>query len=127
VKTKRAVTCQYCGKPAELVDSARIYGASYGNMWLCHPCGAYVGCVGKSNKPLGTLANAELRTARKAAHRAFDRIWRDEKILTRVKAYEWLSEKMGKPKKETHIAMFDVAECEKVIDISVKYLIRETF
>lgn len=39
----RNVICPYCEKPAEFVDSSVIYGRSYGMIYLCRKCGAYVG------------------------------------------------------------------------------------
>ena len=54
--------CPYCGKETELIDSAEVYqGVSYGWMYICRPCDAYVGCYKGTTKALGRLANAELR------------------------------------------------------------------
>lgn len=100
----KEVFCPYCGKRAEFVDSAEVYhGRSYGMIYLCRPCDAYVGCHGngKGDSPKGRLANAELRRWKIAAHNA----------------YAWLAEQMGLPKEKTHIGMFDVAECQQVIQI----------
>ena len=36
------VFCDYCGTKADLVDSSVIYGKSYGDIYLCPNCGAYV-------------------------------------------------------------------------------------
>lgn len=59
--------CPYCDNESELVDSEVVYGKSYGMMFLCSPCDAYVGCHKDSpnNRPLGTLANRSLRSLRK--------------------------------------------------------------
>ena len=57
----REVYCDYCGRRPEYVDSAVSYGKSYGMTLLCSPCNAYVGVHDGTNKPLGRLANAELR------------------------------------------------------------------
>nr|DAE24145.1 MAG TPA: zinc finger domain-containing protein [Caudovirales sp. ctNZz8] len=113
------VTCDYCGRKAELVDSKVIYGKSYGHkVWLCRRCMAYVGCHKGTDKPLGRLANAELRYWKRAAHYAFDPLWKHGKFKGyRNAAYGWLSQKMGLPVEKTHIGMFDVAECKKAIEI----------
>lgn len=59
------VYCDYCGHKAELVDDTVIYGHSYGHKaYLCRYCGAYVGCHGRSDKPMGRLADAGLRRKR---------------------------------------------------------------
>ena len=57
----RKVYCDYCGRQAEYVDSKVVYGKSYGMMYLCRNCMAYVGVHKGTDKPLGRLANAELR------------------------------------------------------------------
>lgn len=118
-KKVRKVFCPYCGRPAELVDSKVIYGKSYGHKcYLCRNCWAYVGCHRGSDKPLGSLADAELRSWKMAAHAAFDPLWKYGRFKGRRNdAYRWLAEKMGKPVKETHIGMFGIAECQKVIQI----------
>lgn len=66
--------CPYCGKPTEYVDSSVIYGYSYGMIYLCRDCRAYVGVHKGTDLALGRLANAELREAKKEAHFYFDQI-----------------------------------------------------
>ena len=117
----KEVFCPYCGKRAEFVDSAEVYhGRSYGMIYLCRPCDAYVGCHGngKGDSPKGRLANAELRRWKIAAHNAIDPLWKFGPFRgLRNSAYAWLAEQMGLPKEKTHIGMFDVAECQQVIQI----------
>lgn len=67
----KEVICPYCGRSAEFVDSIAVYRRSYGMIYLCRPCDAYVGVHGRSDTPLGRLANAELRRWKIAAHDAF--------------------------------------------------------
>lgn len=112
----RKVICDYCGKPAQFVDSAIVYhGHSYGMIYYCHDCNAWVGCHKDSDAPLGRLANAELRNWKRGAHAVFDPLWRRRIIGNRQKAYAWLSEQMGLPPEKTHIGMFDVDQCKQVI------------
>lgn len=115
----KIVQCDYCGRPAELVDSSLIYGRSYGHkVWLCRYCMAYVGCHKGTNKPLGRLANAELREWKKRAHDAFDPIWQVGRFRDdRKAAYAWMAKAMGKTKDTAHIGMFDVADCKRLIQI----------
>ena len=47
------VDCPRCHCPTMLVDSAVIYGRSYGPIYLCIICGAYVGCHPGSTRPPG--------------------------------------------------------------------------
>ena len=37
-------------------------------------------------------------------------------------AYKWLSEQLGMPRKDTHIGMFDVDQCKRVVEICKPYL-----
>ena len=51
----RIVICNYCGTPADFVDSSVVYhGHSFGMIYLCPRCGAYVG-VHKANNLASTL------------------------------------------------------------------------
>lgn len=120
------LTCPYCGSTAKLVDSAAIYrGRSYGPAWVCanYPkCDAYVGCHPNSEKPLGRLADAELRHAKMAAHKAFDRLWKIKmkrdgtgKKKARGAGYRWLADQLGIDGDDCHIGMFDVAMCRRVV------------
>lgn len=114
--------CQYCGQDAVLTDSAAIYGGrSYGMVWLCAPCDAWVGVHRDSptHAPLGVLANKELRLAKQAAHRAFDPIWKGGP-MKRGQAYKWLSEQMGLPRSKCHIGYFSVAQCHQVVGVMLK-------
>lgn len=110
--------CPYCGKEAELVDSKIIYGRSYGWMYLCRckPELVYVGCHKGTTKPLGRLADAELRACKMQAHSAFDPMWKSGK-KSRRGAYNWLADKLGIPMEQCHIGMFDVDMCKKVISV----------
>jgi len=112
------IHCDYCGTLVEFVDSKVIYGKSYGMIYLCPDCGAYVGVHKGTDKPLGRLANAELREWKKAAHKVFDPLWQQGPFRgKRNAAYRWLAKQLQLPVEKTHIGMFDVEECKKVIKI----------
>ena len=110
------VYCDYCGRKAEYVDSKVIYGRSYGKIYLCRNCLAYVGVHKGTDKPLGRLANAELRHWKKLAHSEFDPLWQHG-MFKRDEAYAWLSKRMHLPIEKTHIGMFDVEQCKQAIEI----------
>lgn len=126
--------CPYCRNQPEFVDSAIVYGKSYGMIYLCRPCHAWVGVHKGTDTPLGSLANNELRKIRKIAHHYFDQISRTslinkiwplyiEGISNRNKAYLWLSEKLFIPKEYCHIGMMNIEQCKKVIQISKEELL----
>lgn len=111
--------CLYCDKKSELVGGDIIYphrpDLAHKKFYFCKPCDAYVGCHGGGTKPLGRLANRELRKLKSQAHSFFDPIWKQRK-MTRADAYKWLSEKLDIPIEQTHIGMFDVDLCKKTIE-----------
>lgn len=114
------VYCDYCGRKTEFVDNKIIYGKSYGSrmIYLCRNCMAYVGVHKGTAKPLGRLANAQLRYWKKQAHEAFDPLWKCGRFKNNRKvAYAWLAGKMELPVEKTHIGMFDVGDCKRVISI----------
>lgn len=111
--------CPYCDKEALWCENKEIYGRNYGNsymVYLCKPCNAYVGCHQNTKKPLGIMANAELREWKKKAHSLFDPLWRNGK-MKRGQAYKWLSDLMKIPVHEAHIGMFDIDKCKKLIKL----------
>jgi hypothetical protein len=128
-----APTCPYCGGNAVLIDSAAIYnGRSYGPVWACEKypaCDSYVGCHPRTTTPLGRLADPELREAKKAAHAAFDSVWKlrlstkrredpsYRKGMARGGRYKRLAELMGIDRKECRIGKFDIEQCRRVVDL----------
>lgn len=110
------VICPYCGRQAEFIDSTYVYARSYGMIYCCKPCKAWVGVHRGTTKPLGRLANKELRGRKIAAHNAFDKLWRGGGI-SRNQAYKWLAEQLGITPRECHIGMFDVEQCNRVVEI----------
>lgn len=107
--------CPYCKQQTVYVDSKEIYGRSFGMIYLCRPCDAYCGVHKGTNDALGRLANKELREWKKKAHLAFDDIWKNCGY-TRSEAYKLLSQWLELPPEYTHIGMFSVETCKKVVD-----------
>lgn len=112
--------CPYCGGASERVTGNIIYphrrDLHRKFFYLCRPCDAYVGCHPGTTAPLGRLANAELRKAKGAAHSAFDPKWKSGE-MKRKAAYGWLAEKLGIPRNDCHIGMFDVETCREVVKV----------
>lgn len=117
------MNCPYCNKKAEWVENKVIYGKNYGKSYMCHyckDCDAYVGCHNNTKTPLGTMANPELKKWRRKVHAYIDPLWKDNKIH-RKNLYEKLSFFMGK---EYHTGNCDIKDCKKVLNISLKLLIK---
>lgn len=119
--------CRYCGNEVVFTSNAEIYGKEYGNgkCYLCRNCKAFVGVHTGTKTPLGTLANNELREWRKQAHYYFDQLWKGKtRQNTRYSMYGWLADKMNLPRANTHIGMFEIEQCQKVIELSKERLNR---
>lgn len=119
---RRIVVCPYCGEAAVFTTGEEVYphrpDLHRKRFYLCRPCKAYVGCH-RNGKPLGRLANAQLRKARIAAHSAFDPFWRSGR-MTRSAAYRWLAKELDLPISKCHIGMFDILDCRKVVSLCRK-------
>ena len=115
--------CPYCNSGTEYVDSSVVYGKSYGMIYMCGLCDAYVGVHKGTDKALGRLANNELRFWKKRAHAYFDGLWQRKidkgfsKGEARGSAYKWLSIEMKLHIDLTHIGMMDVEQCQRVVDV----------
>jgi hypothetical protein len=121
------ILCPYCGTPAHLVGGDTVYpnrpDLRHLWFWICVPCDAYVGTHKNSpkHKPLGRLANANLRYWKMMAHAAFDTLWQHgDGNMTRNDAYAWLALRLGIDIKACHIGMFDIDTCRSVVDICKK-------
>jgi len=117
--------CKYCGKFSVKVTGKEIYphrpdlhGLTF---YQCGPCDAYVGTHKGTDRPLGRLANKELRKAKQDAHYHFDTIWRSGE-MKRKAAYKWLAGKLGIDPKDCHIGEFDEEQCYDVVNISEDYI-----
>lgn len=117
--------CPHCGGGCEIVNNSKIHGREYGE-WpfavLCDRCGAYVGLHPFTGIPLGTLATAAIRSARKRAKEAFNPLWQ-QGGMSRSEAYSWLANALGIANvNECHIGWFDVAQCNSVVNVINKNL-----
>lgn len=120
MKKKQRITCPYCGAAAVLREGSYVYGErSRGEMlYVClnYPkCDSYVGVHHGTQKPLGTLADAELRNKRIKTHRIFDQIWKNN-LMTRKEAYRWMEYFMGLPRHSGHIGKFSEYRCQVLMD-----------
>lgn len=123
------MNCPYCNGNVLFTTNDMVYVRKFGNglMFLCvnYPqCDSYCGAH-NNGKPLGTLANKETRMARNRAHQLFDPIWKPDTddrrtqnfpLIPRRQAYNYLAEYLGINPEVCHIANFDIATCNKVVE-----------
>ena len=116
----RVVICQYCNNPSKVITGKKLYPNTRWihkkYFWICKSCDAYVGCHGKSKKPLGSLANKKLRELRKLCHYKFYE-YSKANNLTKKESYKWLSEIMKLDPKHAHFGMFDIDQCSKFLNL----------
>lgn len=122
------VICPYCGDKSEFIDSKEIYGKSYGKMYSCKKCNAYVGVHEGTEISLGRLANKELREKKKEAHLVLDPLWKKKIDIDKVSKYEarscaynWISATLNINPKFCHIGMMDIETCNKLISLCKKF------
>lgn len=111
--------CHYCDSSVVLVPNSEVYGGRSFGEWpfcyACQGCGAYVGLHPKTDLPLGYLANASTRAARKAAKLPFGTLTRCH-FKDRNKAYAWLAGELHIEPLVCHFSMFDEDQCIDVFN-----------
>lgn len=111
--------CQYCKSSLRCTSSTEIYWTPiYWKLWKCDNCtDVYVWTHKWTEIPLWTVANKELRQWRNLAHLEFDKKWKWKTHTSRMKEYAKLAVKMKIHKDFCHIAMFDIEQCKKCIEL----------
>ena len=81
---RETLYCPYCKRPGVLRPAAYVYGDNNLDpekyLYVCsgYPsCDSYIGAHKKSMRPMGTMADSNLRNKRIEAHRALDAIWKN--------------------------------------------------
>lgn len=122
------INCPFCDSPAEWVSHSEIYGRIYNQaahmIWLCRQCDAYVGCHNNTKQPLGQMANAHMRKARKLTKELFIKVclngqWKCDKHL-KESAYCWLARELDITRHECHFGDFTVERCREAYRILQK-------
>lgn len=128
-RVNKGLQCPYCGGDTELIDSSIMYGGrSYGWMYRCEGCFAYVGCHKGTTEALGRLAGTTLRELKMETHKHFDaiweRVWKESnynKLEARTGCYMWLARYMRIPMEDAHIGMMDEEQCREAIHLCIKF------
>lgn len=113
------MNCSYCGNTVTETTGETIYpqrdDLKHLKFLHCVQCDAYCRII--KGKPYGTMADAELRSARSATHRVFDILWKSRNI-SRTRAYFWLAEAMELPIQDCHIRLFTLEQCLKATELA---------
>ena len=120
------IECPYCGAHAVLRSANKLFGTKLYEpnrfLYVCSnwpSCDAYVTAHSFDHRPMGTLANKQLRHKRILAHKAFQN-YRKVTKTEKWASYIWLEGKLGLDKERTHIGMFSEADCDRVIALCQK-------
>lgn len=101
--------CPFCSSEVVLTSNKEIYGKEFGNgkCYLCRKCKASVGTHNGTTRPLGILANREMKILKKTCHDLFDITWKN-KILNRTEAYKRLARSLGIKQEDCHFGHFEI-------------------
>ena len=113
--------CPYCENESKKCTGLEIFPERKDLMdkifYRCISCDAHVGCHPGTDKPLGSLADSNLRSLRSKLHSIFDPLWKEGIWGTRRQAYLKLSYLLGIELNECHIGKFNVDQCKKAMII----------
>ena len=129
--TSKLPICPYCGGDSAKTTGQFVYPhvkrLNARTFYFCddgHPP-AWVGSHKRTGRPLGTLANAELRAERTNTHQLFDPLWQAEGRAAREGLYLWLGDAMGLRPNKCHIGMFDLDQCREAQQVIMAELGRK--
>ena len=108
--------CNLCGSNhVNLVNNSLLYGKEYGKypyVYLCTDCNAYVG-VHPNLKPMGVLADNEMRELRRKCHDLFDKRWTTKE--ERENQYNILGRQLGYERGRCHFSWMSKDELLKAL------------
>lgn len=123
------IQCPYCGSNAVLRPASKVFGtkARENNrfLYVCAnwpACDSYVTAHLEDRRPMGTMANGQLRHKRILAHKALQ-AYRKATNTKKWASYIWLEGKLGLDQQRTHIGMFSDDECDRVIALCRKEIV----
>lgn len=115
--------CPYCLGTSDFIDSIKVYQQSYGMIYYCDKCKAWVNTHHGDDKSMGTLAKKTLRDLRHQLHLKFDPLCDAKQKISGVKkkaaksaGYNWLSKVLNIDTITCHIGYFNISQCQKGIE-----------
>ena len=121
-KVRQYPICPYCNGRSEIRTLESVTGnkEAKGYAFVCknYPsCDSYVKMNNQTGRPLGTMANKQLRSLRIEAHIQLYRLYADGS-MSRDEAYEWMAAVLNIPRQDAHIGLFQEYYCRKVIALA---------
>ncbi|WP_374347981.1 zinc-finger-containing protein [Chitinimonas sp.] len=114
--------CPYCGQRTQLLTFQEVHPnltSTHPRLYYrCTPCDAHISCDPQTLKPLGRLANPELRRIKRRLHYAFDALWKGpQSTLSRSAAHHLLAQLLAVSPEACSISWFDIAQCERALQV----------
>lgn len=119
--------CPYCDKLTDYVDSIEVYQKSWGMIFICRRCNAWVNCHSNTDQAFGFVAKNDLRDIRHKAHKMFDPLWQKKiefgykRKFAQAAGRKWLAKELDIDIVECHIGMFTTEHCQKVIELCTPF------
>lgn len=110
-------SCRYCAGEVIFTTNDYLYGRRYGKhpyLYICKNCEASVGVHPNSATPLGTLADAQLKTLRHDAKTLFFQYTRF-RGMSRSQAYKYLRTRYDLTSNEAHFGMMEAPILKRII------------
>ncbi|WP_299022363.1 zinc-finger-containing protein [uncultured Photobacterium sp.] len=111
--------CPHCSSKVVVKHHSEVFNRVYSDWpWLycCTHCDARVGMHPSTRIPLGTLADAKTRTARRTAKEQFLQ-WAKQRGYSRTRSYQMLSSMLDIKLNRTHFGWFDADTCKRVMSM----------
>ncbi len=117
-----AMRCPYCGSTVIYRSADGIYNENNNHvmLYVCskYPeCDSYVRVHEGTTRPVGTMANSDLRALRDKTHKQFDRLYKNG-FMSKSDAYRWLADILHTTMSEAHIGFLDEKSCLMVMEKS---------
>lgn len=119
--------CPYCSEQCDYIDSIEVYRESYGYIYICRLCQAWVNVHKGSDQAFGFVAKSDLRNLRHQTHLLFDPLWQkkvsqgESRRKSQIAARRWMADFMDISIEEAHIGMMDNDQCKKLIEECKKW------
>lgn len=113
------VLCPYCNRKARLITGKQLYRSikriKHYRFWRCDSCDAHAKCS-RDGKPIGSLANAELRQLRRKAHDLMEWIVASG-TMDESELHKMLCQSVGRKSKRVMLVHYSKDDCQAIVDL----------
>lgn len=119
--------CPYCGGKPKYISGNKLYNKNIGMIYVCENCDAYIGVYGSTKRPLGRLANSELRKKKQETNYYINAIIQkavkkgQHRSEAKKSTLKWLGNNLEVDVTHMQTNMFDIDLCEETIKLCKPY------